>query len=67
MLKYIGHSSLPGIPARDLTETEVSRFGKAYLLTTGLYVEVKMKQPKYENKNLVPDKQDKDYGEKSAN
>lgn len=54
MLKYIGQSSLPGIPARDLTDAEGARHGKAWLLATGLYVEIKMKEPKYENKTLTP-------------
>ncbi len=56
MLKYIGQSSLPGIPARDLTDAEAEQHGKARLLATGLYVEIKMKQPKYENKTISPEK-----------
>ena len=28
MLKYIGKGSLPGIPARDLTDEEVKRYGR---------------------------------------
>jgi hypothetical protein len=32
-------SWIPEIPARDLTPKEVKRFGKEYLLSTGLYVE----------------------------
>lgn len=41
-LQYIkGSGSLPGIPARDLTEDEVKKFGRAFLLKTGLYYEDK--------------------------
>ena len=38
-MKYIGKGFIPGIPARNLTLAEVKRFGKEYLLSTGLYVE----------------------------
>jgi len=38
-MKYIGKGFIPGIPARNLTLVEVKRFGKEYLLSTGLYVE----------------------------
>jgi len=64
MLKYVGNSSLPGIPARDLSDEEVRKHGKTQLIMSGLYIEVqtKMKQPKYENKNLVPVTQDKSQG-----
>lgn len=41
MLKYKGNGSLPGIPARNLTDEEVIKFGKRRLLESGLYVEVK--------------------------
>ncbi len=39
---YIGKDRyIPGIPARDLTDEEVKKFGGvAYLLTTGLYKQV---------------------------
>ena len=46
-MKYIGNGFIPGIPARNLTLAEVKRFGKEYLLSTGLYVEnlsVKVKE-----------------------
>ena len=37
-MKYIiGSGSLPGIPARDLTDEEVQNFGRLFLLKTGLY------------------------------
>jgi hypothetical protein len=40
MLKYIGDgSSMPGIPARDLTDDEIYKIGRAFCLTTGLYVD----------------------------
>ena len=39
-MKYIGDGNfLPDIPARDLTEDEVKKFGKKRLLDSGLYVE----------------------------
>jgi len=39
-MKYIiGSGSLPGIPARDLTDEEVLKFGRVFLLKTGLYQE----------------------------
>lgn len=35
---YIGDGSfLHGVPARDLTEAEVERFGAEFLLASGLY------------------------------
>lgn len=40
-LRWTGAGFLHGIPARDLSEDEVKQFGKKYLLTTGLYEEVK--------------------------
>ena len=40
MLKYVGNGSwLPGVPARDLSDAEVKRFGRAFLLESGLYTE----------------------------
>ncbi len=61
MLKYIGNASLADIPARDLTDDEVRQFGEAFLLSTGLYVKVEVKQSKalHENKNLQPESEDK--------
>jgi hypothetical protein len=39
-MKYIGNGNfLPDIPARDLTEDEVKKFGKKKLLDSGLYAE----------------------------
>jgi len=44
MLKYVGNGAfipdLNGepVPARDLTDAEVARFGEAMLLASGLYV-----------------------------
>lgn len=57
-LKYIGQAFIPGIPARDLTEEEVEKYGGVdFLLATGLYQQVEEKAPhdkalrKYEVKN----------------
>lgn len=37
-MRYIGKASIHGIPARDLSEREVERYGGAILLeATGLY------------------------------
>lgn len=46
-LKYIGKSFIPGIPARDLTEEEVKKFGEDRLVGSGLYAVYKATtQPK---------------------
>ncbi len=38
MLKYRGNGNfLAGIPARDLSDEEVEKFGEKYLLSTKLY------------------------------
>ena len=61
MLKYVGNGSLADIPARDLTDDEVKQFGESFLLSTGLYVKVEVKQSKtlHEDKNLQPESEDK--------
>jgi hypothetical protein len=38
-MKYIGGGFLQGVPARDLTEEEVRKYGKSRLLQSGLYIE----------------------------
>lgn len=40
-LTYVGNASLPGVPARDLTEDEAKEHGVETLLATGLYVRAK--------------------------
>jgi hypothetical protein len=38
MLKYVGNGSfLPGVPARDLSDEEASKFGEEGLIKSGLY------------------------------
>lgn len=38
VLIYVGGGWLPGVPARDLTASEVEQYGGAdYLISTGLY------------------------------
>lgn len=37
MLKYLGKGFLRGVPARDLKDDEVRKFGANYLLRSGLY------------------------------
>ena len=45
MLKYIGTGFLPGIPARDLNEAEVKKYGgERFLLSTGLFEKPKKKK-----------------------
>jgi len=36
-MKYVGRGFIPGVPARDLTEEEVERFGAKMLEDSGLY------------------------------
>lgn len=44
MLKYIGKGFIPGIPARDLNEDEVKKYGGIkYLLATGLFAKPEKK------------------------
>jgi len=38
MLKYTGKGFLRGVPARDLKDYEVARYGYSYLVRSGLYV-----------------------------
>ena len=48
MLKYIGKGRfIPNVPARDLQDSELSRFNVKRLLDSGLYTEVR-KQAKYQ-------------------
>ena len=45
MLKYIGNGFIPGIPARDLNDDEVKKYGGVkFLLSTGLYAKPKKKK-----------------------
>jgi hypothetical protein len=44
--KEKGAEGIPGIPGRDLTKEEVKKFGRDFLLGTGLYVEAKKANPK---------------------
>lgn len=46
MLRYIGKGFITGVPARNLTDEEVSRFNKRRLLESGLYVEVRERKKK---------------------
>ena len=44
MLKYNGKGFIPGIPARDLTDDEVKKYGGTkYLLGLGIYESPKKK------------------------
>ena len=45
MLKYIGNGFIPGIPARDLNNDEVKKYGGVkFLLETGLFEKPKPKK-----------------------
>lgn len=72
MLRYIGNgTSMLGIPARDLSDQEVERFGgERMLLSTGLFTrvkDVKLFGGADENKLLVPDaSQNKSKARKEA-
>ena len=52
MLKYIGNGFVPGIPARNLSEAEVKKYGGVdFLVSTGLFeepIKVKKVKPKIE-------------------
>jgi hypothetical protein len=44
MLKYIGNGFIVGIPARDLKQKEIKKYGgEKFLLETGLYAKPKRK------------------------
>lgn len=46
MLIYKGGGYLVGVPARNLTEEEVKKYGKDRLLNSGLYIEDKPRKSK---------------------
>ena len=49
MLKYIGKGFLPGIPARDLNDIEVQKYGGVkFLIGTGLFEKPIEKRKKVE-------------------
>lgn len=63
-MKYVGRGeSIPGIPARDLTDQEVQIFGEERLILSGLYVvvesEVKLSRVRREDKAIKPDYEEK--------
>lgn len=54
MLIYVGKGAfIVDIPARDLTDEEVKKYGKKYLLKSGLYVEPDKPESKEEVKDDV--------------
>lgn len=55
MLKYIGRGFLRGVPARDLKDDEVRKFGYSYLVRSGLYIPEKQ-EPKVEEPDIVEKK-----------
>jgi hypothetical protein len=49
MLKYVGNGFIPGIPARDLNDDEVKKYGgEKLLLKTGLFEKPKAEKKKIE-------------------
>lgn len=44
MMKYTGNGWLHGIPARDLTDEEVKKFGEKRLIESGLYKKVSIEK-----------------------
>jgi hypothetical protein len=54
MLKYIGGGFLRGVPARDLKDDEVARYGYSYLVRSGLYLPEK--QEPVEEPDIVEEK-----------
>jgi len=44
-LRYIGNASIAGIPARDLSDEEVARYGRRILLASGMYAEYPKPRP----------------------
>lgn len=62
-LIYVGQGQYyVGVPARDLTEEEVERFGRAWLLAIGLYREpdeAKEKPKPAENKRAAGPQENK--------
>lgn len=41
-LKYVGHGeAILGFPAKDLSDEDILKFAKKFLVQNGLYVEVK--------------------------
>ena len=51
-MKYVGNGDfVAGVPARDLSADEVTMFGRAWLLSKGLYQEIKTKRKPVRKKN----------------
>ena len=72
MLKYKGGGFLRGVPARDLKDFEVEKFGYSYLVRSGLYIpekpvtvvepqDIEEEQPAKKRKNKRQDFDEKEY------
>ena len=48
-MKYLHNGFLAGVPARDLNDDEVKKYGKKRLLDSGLYEEVRKPRIKKEH------------------
>ena len=61
-LIYKGNGFYAGVPARDLSETEIKQYGLEFLLSLGLYEELKAepKHKEYETKNDPFEKEQED-------
>ena len=55
ILRYIGQASLPGIPARDLTQADIAEIGSTIqqLVKSGLYERVQVEKPRPTNNKLA--------------
>jgi len=65
-MKYIGKGFLRGVPARDLKDYEVARYGYSYLVRSGLYLPEKqepVKEPNIVEETPAPKKRRKSKGE----
>lgn len=45
MLKYTGQGFIVGIPGRDLTDAEVKKYGREWLIRSGLYKDPEIVPP----------------------
>lgn len=52
MLKYNKKGFIAGIPARDLADDEVAKYGRARLMESGLYDEIEEKKQKSKRESV---------------
>ena len=44
MLKYVGNGFIDNVPARDLSDEEVKKYGEKALLDSGLYIKTSIEK-----------------------